>query len=83
LEPLIELRRRGLAVFAILLDPSSFPAGGPSAGPLADEMCASDLEVSLVRFGEDWREQFDPVGQIADLPHKMENYAYADTQSAP
>jgi uncharacterized protein (DUF58 family) len=83
LEPLIELRRRGLAVFAILLDPSSFPAGGPSAGPLADEMCASDLEVSLVRFGEDWREQINPVGQIANSPHKMENYAYADTQSAP
>jgi uncharacterized protein (DUF58 family) len=77
LEPLIELRRRGLAAFAILLDPASFPAGGPSAGPLADEMCASGIEVSLVQFGEDWREQLDPAGQIANLPHEVENYAYA------
>jgi uncharacterized protein (DUF58 family) len=82
LEPLVALRRRGLAVFAILLDPSSFPIGGPSAGPLADEMRASDLEVSLVRFGEDWREQLDPVGQIANLPYKVETYAYADEKAA-
>ncbi|MBN1811143.1 MAG: DUF58 domain-containing protein [Anaerolineae bacterium] len=83
LGPLLALRRRGLAVFVILLDPSSFPAGGPSAGPLADEMRASDLEVSLVRFGEDWREQLDPVGQIGDLPYKVEDYAYADAKSTP
>ncbi len=82
LEPLIALRRRGLAVFAILLDPSSFPAGGPAAGPLADEMRASDLEVSLVRFGEDWREQLDPVEQIANLPGKVEDYAYAGEKIA-
>jgi uncharacterized protein (DUF58 family) len=78
LEPLIALRRRGLAVFAVLLDPSSFPVGGPSAGSLADEMRAADLEVSLVRFGEDWRGQLDPVEQEGDLPYKVRDYAYAD-----
>jgi uncharacterized protein (DUF58 family) len=82
LESLIALRRRGLALFAILLDPSSFPAGGPPAGPLADEMRASELEVSLVRFGEDWREQLDSVEQIANLSHKVDEYAYAGEKSA-
>ncbi|MBN1976055.1 MAG: DUF58 domain-containing protein [Anaerolineae bacterium] len=82
LEPLVELRRRGLAVFAVLLDPASFPVGGPSAGPLADGMRAADLEVSLVRFGEDWRGQLDSVGRIANLPHEVEDYAYAGEKSA-
>jgi len=82
LEPLIALRRRGLAVFAILLDPSSFPAGGPSTGPLADEMYASDLDVSLVRFGEDWRGQLDSVEQIPNLPYKVDEYAYAGEKNA-
>ncbi|MFL7794906.1 MAG: DUF58 domain-containing protein [Anaerolineae bacterium] len=86
LEPLLALRHRGLAVFAVLLDPASFPAGGPSAGSLADEMRASDLEVSLVRFGEDWRGQIEPseiaVGRIANPANEVENYAYADEKSA-
>lgn len=86
LEPLLALRHRGLAVFAILLDPASFPAGGPSAGPLVDEMRASGLEVSLVQFGEDWREQLDSsemvVGRIATPAYKVEDYAYAGEKSA-
>jgi uncharacterized protein (DUF58 family) len=86
LEPLLELRYCGLAVFAILLDPASFPAGGPSAGPLADEMRASGLEVSLMQFGGDWREQIEfsemIVGRIANPARKVENYAYAGEKSA-
>jgi uncharacterized protein (DUF58 family) len=81
LEPLVELRRRGLAVFVVLLDPASFPVSGPSAGPLADGMRAADLEVSLVRFGEDWREQLDSVEQIGNLLYKVDDYAYASEKS--
>jgi uncharacterized protein (DUF58 family) len=86
LEPLLALRRRGLAVFAVLLDPASFPAGGPPAGSLADEMRASDLEVSLVRFGEDWRGQLESaeiaVGRIGNPTYRVNDYAYAGEESA-
>jgi uncharacterized protein (DUF58 family) len=82
LEPLIELRHRGVAVLAILLDPASFPISGLSAAPLADGMRAADLEVSLVRFGEDWREQLDSVGRVGNLPHEVNDYAYAGEKSA-
>ncbi|MFN2228652.1 MAG: DUF58 domain-containing protein [Anaerolineae bacterium] len=86
LEPLVELRRRGLAVFVVLLDPASFPVGGPSAGPLADGMRAADLEVGLVRFGGDWREQLEvseiAVGRIANPAYEVDDYAYAGEKSA-
>ena len=48
------LQRRGLQSLAVLLDPRSFPAGGPSAAPLADQVAKSGTPTSLVRFGEDW-----------------------------
>jgi len=60
LEPLIALHRWGLAVFVVCLDPASFPHGGPRAGSLSDDARGSGLETCLIRFGTDWREQFDP-----------------------
>jgi uncharacterized protein (DUF58 family) len=60
LASLVELRRRGLAVLAAVLDPASFPAGGPAAGHLADELQGAEVEARLIRFGEDWRAQLDP-----------------------
>jgi uncharacterized protein (DUF58 family) len=86
LEPLLALRYRGVSVLAILIDPASFPAGGPSAGPLADEMRASGLEVSLVRFGADWREQLESaeiaVGRIGNPSYEVNDYAYVGEKSA-
>jgi uncharacterized protein (DUF58 family) len=71
------LRHRGLALSVILLDPASFPASGPSAVPLADEFRASGLEVSLVRFGEDWREQIDP--QQLSMVVNADAHAHAES----
>lgn len=72
------LRHRGLALSVILLDPVSFPTGGPSAAPLADEIHASEPEVSLVRFGEDWREQID----LQQLSVAVNAYAHAHAESS-
>jgi uncharacterized protein (DUF58 family) len=52
-----ELRHRGIAAYAILIDPASFPVGGLSAGPLADEVRATGVATSLVQFGDEWWEQ--------------------------
>jgi uncharacterized protein (DUF58 family) len=71
-EALVELRYRGLAVLVILLDPVSFPDGGPSSGPLADALHAADLETSFIQFGEDWRDQLDPWREAV-----VNDYAYA------
>ncbi|MHC4610285.1 MAG: DUF58 domain-containing protein [Planctomycetota bacterium] len=59
LTPLVALRNQGVGVLAVLLDPESFPAGGPPASPLANQLYAAGLDVRLVRFGEDWAEQLN------------------------
>ncbi len=56
LEALLALRRRGLEVLAVALDPATFPAGGPSAKPLADELQANGIDTRLVSSGDDWAE---------------------------
>jgi uncharacterized protein (DUF58 family) len=53
---LSDLRYRGMSVLAILLDPASFPVGGPSAGSLCDEFRAMGIEACLVQFGDEWWE---------------------------
>ncbi len=53
-ESLVALRHRGLEVLAVLLDPESFPSGGPSARVLADELSALGIESRLIKFGDDW-----------------------------
>jgi uncharacterized protein (DUF58 family) len=72
LEALVELHYRGLAVLAVLLDPTSFPDGGPSAGLLTDALRAADVETCFVQFGADWRDQLDPWREPV-----IEDYAYA------
>ncbi len=66
-EALIDLRRRGIETLAVVLDPESFPAGGPStslrtspsARPFANQLAAAGLDVRLLRFGDDWAGQID------------------------
>ncbi|MBC7809834.1 MAG: DUF58 domain-containing protein [Burkholderiales bacterium] len=50
------LHHRGLGVLAVVFDPESFPAGGPSAAPLADALTAIGIDTRLVRYGDDWTE---------------------------
>jgi uncharacterized protein (DUF58 family) len=54
LVPLTTLYHQGYRLLAVLLEPDSFPAGGPSARTLADEIAASGIDTRLVRFGEDF-----------------------------
>ena len=70
---LSDLRHRGISVLAILLDPASFPVGGPSAGPLADELRAVGVETSLVQFGDEWWEML----ASARTPFSVTSHAYA------
>jgi uncharacterized protein (DUF58 family) len=66
IEPLVAMRHRGIAALAVVLDPSSFPDGGPSGAALADEIQALDIDSRLLRFGEDWAEQ------LSDVPERQE-----------
>jgi hypothetical protein len=59
LAPLNTLYHQGYELLAVLLEPTSFPAVGPSARPLADQIAASGIDTRLVRFGQDWVEQLD------------------------
>lgn len=68
-ESLVALRHRGLEVLAVLLDPESFPAGGPSARALADELGALGIESRLIRFGDDWPQK------LADTKTPAANFA--------
>jgi uncharacterized protein (DUF58 family) len=72
---LSELRHRGMSVLALLVDPASFPAGGPSAGPLADELRASGTEARLVRYGDEWWEDLSSDR----TPVPVDAYAYVHT----
>ncbi|MEK7326031.1 MAG: DUF58 domain-containing protein [Chloroflexota bacterium] len=60
-ESLVALRHRGLEVLAVLLDPESFPSGGPSARAFADKLSALGIESRLIKFGDDWTNELaDP-----------------------
>ncbi|HNB52646.1 MAG TPA: hypothetical protein PK530_11915, partial [Anaerolineales bacterium] len=58
--PLMSFKQQGIHVLAILPDPSTFPASGPSAAPLVDELNGFSIETRLVQFGEDWATQLAP-----------------------
>ncbi len=59
--PLLELHHRRVEVLAVVIDPQSFPAGGPSAAPLVDELWAAGIETRYVKFSpdaaDDWAHQ--------------------------
>ncbi len=53
--PLLGLQAQGLRIMAVVLDPASFPDGGPDGRPLAGALAAAGIsEVRLLRFGDDW-----------------------------
>jgi len=54
LESLSALSRRA-EVMVVLLDPESFPAGGVTARSFADQLRALEIDVRLIRYGEDWQ----------------------------
>ncbi len=55
-ERLVELSRRA-QVMAAVLDPASFPDGGPAGGQVAGQLQAAGIEVHLIRYGQDWASQ--------------------------
>jgi uncharacterized protein (DUF58 family) len=57
LAPLSTLYHQGYELLAVLLEPESFPAGGPSARTLADQIAGSGIDTRLVRWSAgdgDW-----------------------------
>jgi hypothetical protein len=62
-----------MPVLAILLDPASFPVGGPSAGSVSDELEAVGIETTLVQFGDQWWEVL--ASERRSVP--VNDYAYA------
>jgi hypothetical protein len=56
-ERLVEISRRA-QVMAAVLDPESFPDGGPAGSQLAGQLQTAGIEVHLIRYGEeDWASQ--------------------------
>jgi uncharacterized protein (DUF58 family) len=73
LAALSALHHRGLGVLAVVFDPESFPAGGPSAVPLADALTAAGIDTRLVRYGDDWTQtlsETDSVGAWRAMPQR-------------
>jgi uncharacterized protein (DUF58 family) len=60
LDALIEVHGRRTELLCILIDPATFPHGGPSGAPLYDAIRAAGIEARLVHFGEDWIQQITP-----------------------
>jgi uncharacterized protein (DUF58 family) len=54
---LLELHRQRIEVLAVVIDPQSFPAGGPSAAAIVDELRAAGVETRYVKFDNDWSYQ--------------------------
>ena len=53
--PLLGLQAQSVRIMAVVLDPASFPDGGPDGRPLAGALAAAGIpEVRLLRFGDDW-----------------------------
>lgn len=65
-EALVNLSRR-VQVMVVVLDPESFPDGGPAGARLAGQLQAAGIEVYLIRFGEDWASQLTTRRQRAKV----------------
>ena len=58
-EALIALRQQGLEVLAVVMDRSSFPAGGVSSADMVRQLLAAGVLVREVTFGDDWAGQIE------------------------
>jgi uncharacterized protein (DUF58 family) len=56
IESLLDLRQRGYGVIAILINPATFPEGGPDAQPLKIALAADGIDHTVIGFGDDWAE---------------------------
>jgi uncharacterized protein (DUF58 family) len=63
LDALTSLSRRGFGLLAVVLDPASFPGGGPPGDGLAAALRAGGIDTRLIRFGADWLDQFAADGR--------------------
>lgn len=63
LEPLIAFKQRGFELLVVVLEPGSFPDGGPSAQSLVGTLTANNIPARLIQFGSDWRTQLSPSAQ--------------------
>ena len=54
---LAELNYSRPGLLAIVLDPASFPAGGPTADSFFAALGAGGIDARLIRFGDDWAGQ--------------------------
>lgn len=62
-ETLIGLKRRGLELLAVVLDPATFPnapAAVPSASALVGALTAQGLDARRIQYGSDWLAQLEP-----------------------
>jgi hypothetical protein len=69
LPALLSLKHRGLDVLAVIPDPASFPAGGPSARALVDSLHGADIDMAMLHFGRDLAEQ---LSETSAEPAAME-----------
>ena len=56
-ERLVELRRSGIKVLAVMMDATTFPDGGMTSDEAAGTLRAQEITVREVAFGDDWAEQ--------------------------
>ena len=66
LESLSALCRRA-EVMVVLLDPESFPNGGISARSFADDLRGLEIDVRVIRYGEDWRNKLMTNGKYSNV----------------
>ena len=71
LAALSALSRRA-EVMVVLLDPESFPDGGVTARSFADQLRALEINVRLIRYGEDWTHALQDKKQNAEIAKSAE-----------
>jgi hypothetical protein len=68
IDSLVALKQQGREILTVVLDPGSFPAGGPSGRALADGLASAGVESRLIRFGRDWVSQLIAHDSIERVP---------------
>lgn len=65
------LHQRGLETLAVVINPASFPAGGPDATLFAGTLQAAEVDVALIEYGTSWAAQLE-----AAVPHDYRESTY-------